>query len=155
MCEDEIYKWNCFHGHFFSFMVFHLIFNSFWFHNLAWHSSMLSKHFRLHMDNRNTVNHGSNYLNNYITNRIIKYVYFTRDCIQVHFISPEQIMSMYALQRRITDSNVTISSLHPGVIETNIQQGIMDNNTWFGWFNRGLKMSKILMLLYTCVFQLH
>ncbi|XP_064613179.1 dehydrogenase/reductase SDR family member on chromosome X-like [Liolophura sinensis] len=51
-----------------------------------------------------------------------------------------QIMSMYALQRRITNSHVTISSLHPGVIETNIQQGIMDDKTWFGWFNRGLKM---------------
>ncbi|XP_062500935.1 retinol dehydrogenase 12-like [Corticium candelabrum] len=41
-----------------------------------------------------------------------------------------QIMSMYFLQRRIAGCGVTISSLHPGAVDTEISRNFQDSTFW-------------------------
>ncbi|XP_065911854.1 retinol dehydrogenase 11-like [Dysidea avara] len=41
------------------------------------------------------------------------------------------IMTMYALQRRIVDSGITVSSLHPGTVNTEVTRNVED--MWFSW----------------------
>jgi WW domain-containing oxidoreductase len=40
-----------------------------------------------------------------------------------------QIMSTYALQRRLESSNISVFAVHPGAIDTNITKNVKDTNT--------------------------
>nr|XP_006823714.1 PREDICTED: retinol dehydrogenase 14-like [Saccoglossus kowalevskii] len=48
-----------------------------------------------------------------------------------------QIMSMFCLQRRLDDSEVTVTSLHPGSVDTNIAQSFQDH--WFQYIYKGYR----------------
>jgi hypothetical protein len=45
-------------------------------------------------------------------------------------------MQMYFMNRQLKDSNVIVSSLHPGVVNTELSRGFQD----MGWMVRGMKL---------------
>ena len=47
-----------------------------------------------------------------------------------------QVMQMYFMNRKLKDSNVIVSSLHPGVVNTELSRGFQD----MGWMVRGMKL---------------
>ena len=41
-----------------------------------------------------------------------------------------QVMQMYSLQRRLKNTNISITSVHPGDVDTEIGRDYVDSKTW-------------------------
>ena len=57
----------------------------------------------------------------------------------IHF-TPEQIMQMHCMTRRLKGTNISVNSCHPGVVETEITRNFEDSFFWRVIFFKGTKL---------------
>lgn len=68
-------------------------------------------------------------------------------CDSFFFIS-YQIMQMYCLNRRLQKTNVTVNSIHPGIVDTEINRSFSDLGMWKMFFQLSKIIGKCLDIFY-------
>jgi retinol dehydrogenase-12 len=56
-----------------------------------------------------------------------------------------QVMMMYSLERRLKDTDVSVYSLHPGAIQTNISKNFEDS----GFYTKALKLASAIGVFHS------